>query len=66
METRIEQGCPPTERLQTSAHLAFMLQDGDLHTVLGQNVTTFQAAQSSSYDNDTLLFHCLNRFEKKG
>ena len=66
MEARIKQSSPPTECLQTTTHLSFMLQDGYFHSVLGQNVTAFQPAQTSSNDNDTLsLHHFRKRFEKK-
>ena len=57
MEACIEQSCASTKSLQASTYLGFTFQDCDLHTILSQNVTTFQPSQSCSYNDDTISFH---------
>ena len=57
MEACIKQSCTSTKRLQASTYLGFTFQYSDLHTILSQNVTTFQPAQSCSYNDDTISFH---------
>ena len=58
VHTRLEADATTGEALQTAAYLRGLLKDGYLVTVLGQDHTARQSAQSATYD-DNLLHVCI-------
>lgn len=55
VEPRVKDSPTTSERLKATTRLGGSLKNRHPETILGQNVATFQSAQSASYDDDASL-----------